>query len=107
MCLWDRLCDVFYAASNMKENLSKRELLPIGSLKNIDPLTLPGTIWDVKLQKNINPCVVTPGNWLRSLGYPIGNEFTPDDFLKTIYKCMRHHGRREVVEVGGGRGGRR
>ena len=84
--LWDSLCDVFYTASNMKENLSKRELLPIGSLKNIDPVTLPGTTWDDKLKKNINSCVVTPGNWLRSLGYPIGNDFTPDDFLKTIYK---------------------
>jgi hypothetical protein len=70
----------------MKENLSKRELLPIGSLKNIDPTSLPGTTWDDKLKKHVNPCVVTPGNWLRSLGYPIGNDFSPDDFLKTIYK---------------------
>ena len=84
--LWDSLCDVFYTASNMKENLSKRELLPIGSLKNIDPTSLPGTTWDDKLKRNVNPCVVTPGNWLRRLGYPIGNDFTPDEFLKTVYK---------------------
>ena len=83
--LWDQLCNTFYTATNMKENLSKRELLPVGSLQNIDPLTLPGVTWDDKLQKNTNPTVVTPGNWLRSLGYPIGNNFDATSFLNTIY----------------------
>ena len=33
----------------------------------------------------VNKSVVTPGNWLRSLGYPIGNNFDIYTFLDAIY----------------------
>ena len=82
----------------MKENKDKREILPVGTLKNIDPLTLPGTRWDANLKKMVNKSVVTPGNWLRSLGYPIGNKVQADAppgigprRAGTIETHLRHH----------------
>ena len=29
---WDALCEIFYDATNMKENKNKREILPVGNL---------------------------------------------------------------------------
>ena len=72
----NHIMHIFYLATNMKENMSKREFLGLGNLGNVDPtLVNPVESWEYNedVKDFIVPNWKRPGEWAISLGAPIGN----------------------------------
>ena len=76
---------LFFDASNMKENFSKRDKLGLGPRANLTPRQLPGYTWCPVKRDFINNTWTTSGRWLISLGIPIGNNFSVSEFLTGKY----------------------
>ena len=83
---FSELIDVFCNGTNMRENKSKREFVAIGNKSHLDPIYFPGRKeWCSEKGKVINVGWTEPGQFLISLGTPIGNKFDVMDFLKGRY----------------------
>ena len=83
---FSELIDVFCNGTNMRENESKREFVAIGNKSHLDPIYFPGRKeWCNEKGKVINVGWTEPGQFLISLGTPIGNKFDVMDFLKGRY----------------------
>ena len=67
---------IFCLATNMAENMSKRDMLGMGGLAGDPTLNTPPDEWRLSDDKKtwIAPGWVKPGEWVISLGVPIGNE---------------------------------
>ena len=65
----------------MLETLSKREFLPVGNLKDRTNFAGIQQMWSKGKSKYVNPGWVEKGDFLISLGYPIGNDFDATAFL--------------------------
>ena len=71
----------FASGTNQVENEAKREKLPVGIFKHKNIEDFPG-----------NPANYTKKNeWLISLGIPLGNDFSEENFWKTIYTKAKAH----------------
>ena len=68
----------FCDATNMLENPSKREILPVGSFKEKPSIDFAGAqcIWSPDKNIFTNPGWVEKGEYLISLGQPLGNDPT-------------------------------
>ena len=77
----------FCEATNMKENVAKRDYIGIGSLGHIPTTDMEGAqcVWSDSKNRFTNPGWTEPGDFLISLGIPIGNSFDVFSFLKGKY----------------------
>eukprot|EP00965_Chrysotila_dentata_P083232 2746207-Pleurochrysis_carterae.AAC.1 len=79
--------NTFCAATNMLENQSKRDILPLGKTSKSDPTSrLTPTATNPETGDTFTPNWVERNNTLISLGIPIGNTPNMNTFLKAKYK---------------------
>ena len=81
----------FCDATGMAENMSKREVLPIGSLRDKPHSSFAGIRqeWSQTKGRMVNKGWVEMGEYLISLGYPLGNDFDTSTFLYGRYRAAK------------------